>query len=184
MKSSSKKSARSGAAVQGSTSTEVRSVTLQARTAADLMTPNPITVSEAANLQEASALLTDMGISAVAVLDREGRPTGVLSRTDIVRHDRETARHLSLAPEFYDQADLTLATGEHLEHGFQVEKGTTTSVGEIMTPDVFSVTPETPAELVVEKMLGLRVHRLFVIDRYGFLVGVISALDVLRSLRA
>jgi predicted transcriptional regulator len=31
-------------------------------------------------------------------------------------------------------------------------------------------------------MLALRVHRLFVVDRAGVLVGVISALDVLRRL--
>jgi CBS domain-containing protein len=35
---------------------------------------------------------------------------------------------------------------------------------------------------VVEDMLGLKVHRLFVVDGNGILVGVISALDVLRHL--
>jgi predicted transcriptional regulator len=32
-------------------------------------------------------------------------------------------------------------------------------------------------------MLGLKVHRLFVVDAAGVLVGVISALDVLRHLQ-
>jgi predicted transcriptional regulator len=32
-------------------------------------------------------------------------------------------------------------------------------------------------------MLNWKVHRLFVVDRDGVLVGVISALDVLRRLR-
>jgi CBS domain-containing protein len=51
-----------------------------------------------------------------------------------------------------------------------------------MTPAVFSVPPETPVGKVVEEMLALKVHHLFVVDGDGVLVGVISALDVLRHL--
>jgi len=36
---------------------------------------------------------------------------------------------------------------------------------------------------VIEDMLGLRVHQLFVVDQDQVLVGVISTLDVLRHLR-
>ena len=48
---------------------------------------------------------------------------------------------------------------------------------------VFSVTPQTPAARVVADMLALKVHRLFVVDEAGVLVGVISAVDVLQNLR-
>ena len=51
-----------------------------------------------------------------------------------------------------------------------------------MTPVVFSVRPETPARQVIEEMLHLRVHRLFVIDADGVLVGVIATSDILRHL--
>jgi len=47
---------------------------------------------------------------------------------------------------------------------------------------VFSVSPDTPAAKVIEDMVGLKVHRLFVVDDGGILVGVISALDVMRHL--
>jgi CBS domain-containing protein len=52
-----------------------------------------------------------------------------------------------------------------------------------MTPAIFSVAPDTAASRVVEEMLALKVHRLFVVDSDGTLVGVITALDVLRHLR-
>jgi CBS domain-containing protein len=51
-----------------------------------------------------------------------------------------------------------------------------------MTPVVFSTALDAPAARVVGGMLGLRVHRLFVLDPGGVLVGVISAMDVLRRL--
>jgi CBS domain-containing protein len=57
-----------------------------------------------------------------------------------------------------------------------------TEVRDLMTPVVFSVHLEAPASKVVEEMLTLKVHRLFVVDEIGVLVGVITALDVLRHM--
>ncbi len=129
------------------------------------------------------ALLTDKGFSAAPVIDGAGRPIGVLSRADIIVHDREKIEYLAPVPEYYEKSELTTNTGESLQPGFQIEKTDITRVRDIMTPVVFSVTPETPAGRVVEDMVALKVHRLFVVDRNGILVGVISALDVLRHLR-
>jgi len=58
-----------------------------------------------------------------------------------------------------------------------------TTVAEIMTPVVFSVSPATPAAQVVDELIALGVHRLFVTDTAGALVGVISTMDILRRLR-
>src|SRR5262249_41172982 len=105
-------------------------------------------------------------------------------RADILVHDREKVSYVPPVPEYYDRSDLTLDTGEKLPDGFQVAAPDTTRVRDIMTPVVFSVVPEAPASRVVEDLVSLRVHRLFVVDRDGVLVGVISVLDVLRHLRA
>ncbi len=156
---------------------------LAVETAADLMTPNPVSIHKKATLREAAAMLTDREISAAPVIDDAGRPVGVLSRADIVRHDRETATYLKPASEFYQEAELTLPSGEAFRDGFQVQAIDRTEVGEIMTPTVISVPPREPAEDVVAQMLAFKVHRLFVVDDAGVLVGVISAFDILRQLR-
>ena len=57
-------------------------------------------------------------------------------------------------------------------------------VGDLMTPTVFTVRLDAPSAQVVEDMLALRVHRLFVVDDGGVLVGVVTATDVLRRLEA
>lgn len=41
-----------------------------------------------------------------------------------------------------------------------------------------------PAERVVEEMVAHKVHRLYVADGAGILLGVIGAMDVLRHLQA
>ena len=157
-------------------------IVLTAETAADLMTSNPISIREMATVQEAVTLLTDKGISAAPVIDRAGKPIGVLSRTDLLVHDREKAEYLARAPEYYRKEDLALESGEALEEGFQVLAADPALVKDMMTPVVFSVTPDVPAQRVVTDMHELKVHRMFVVDRSGVLVGVISALDVLRHL--
>jgi CBS domain-containing protein len=128
--------------------------------------------------------LTDRGFSAAPVIDDAGRPVGVVSRSDILIHDREKADYVEPVPEYYERSNLSARLGEPHPQGFQVERADPTLVRDIMTPIVFSVSPQSPASKAVEEMLALKVHRLFVVDDNGVLVGVISALDVLQRLRA
>jgi CBS domain-containing protein len=157
------------------------SLTLAGKTAADLMTPDPVSIEAGASVREAVAFLTDRGISAAPVIDEAGRPLGVLSRTDIVAYDRQKVEHVP-GRDYFNETDRVNDSGERLPAGFQVEDVDRTMVREIMTPVVFDVPLKAPAELVVGEMLKRKVHRLFVVDSDGVLVGVISAMDVLRSL--
>ncbi|HEY7309941.1 MAG TPA: CBS domain-containing protein [Gemmataceae bacterium] len=134
-------------------------LTLDAARAADLMTPNPMSIRAEATVPEAVAWLTDKGFSAAPVIDESGRPVGVVSRTDILVHERERLRAVLML-------DLDRTT-----------------VRDIMTPVVFSVTPQMPVELVIEQLLKLNVHQLYVVDEDHSLIGVISTHDVLRRLR-
>lgn len=164
------------------TATEDRMV-LKAHTAADLMTPSPVSIQYKATVAEATALLTDRGFSAAPVIDEAGRAVGVISRTDLLVHDRERMTHMKTVPEKDDPFVRRALWQEPIPEGFSIEEVDPTLVCDIMTPVVFSVLPETTVEQVIEDMLGLRVHQLFVVDRAQVLVGVISALDVLRHLR-
>jgi CBS domain-containing protein len=156
-------------------------LTAWAETAADLMMPNPMSIRGEATVREAVEMLTDHGFSAAPVIDEAGRPVGVVSRADILVHDRELGQKQGAAA-YYEPADLTTG-GERLGPGFHALGMDGTLVRDIMTPAVFSVAPTTPAAKVVEQMVALRVHRLYVVEEDGTLVGVISALDVLRHLR-
>jgi len=133
-----------------------RPLVLRARTAEELMSANPLSIRADATVGEAANFLVDRRISAAPVIDEAGRPVGVISQTDLMIHQRE----LMGTPPAADPS----------------------RADELMTPAIFSVGPHTPAARVVEEMLRLKVHRLFVVDRAGVLIGVISALDVLRHL--
>ena len=141
---------------------------LHARTADELMTTDPMSLRRDATVAEAATFLSTRGFSAAPVIDEAGRPVGVVSRTDLLRHHGQRAVRLLAAP-------LGRGTGGS-------EPGDHAPVRDVMTPVVFCVHTETPAATVVDKMLGLNVRRLFVVDDVGVLVGVVSASDVLRGL--
>ena len=50
-------------------------LTLNAETAVDLMTPNPVSIRDVATVREAIALLTDRGFSARRLSIRPGGPS-------------------------------------------------------------------------------------------------------------
>jgi len=157
----------------------VSRLTLAADTAAELMSPNPVSLRAAAAVQEAIPRLPDRGFGPAPVIDEAGQPLGVVSRSDILVHEREHGRHARLD----DAADRDTPPRRRRHEGYEVEVVDRTQVRDIMTPVVFTVTLTTPAAEVVGQMLRLKVHHLFVVDATGCLVGVISSLDVLRRLQ-
>src|SRR5262245_26562201 len=158
-------------------------VVLWAETAADLMTPNLVSLEADDTFKEAVAFLIDKGFSAAPVIDKAGRPIGVLSQSDVVTHDRETVAYLEAHPEDLERIDRSVRDVETVGRGFQVECIDRTTVRDVMTPAVFSVTPQTPAAQVIDEMVMRQIHRLFVVDSDGVLIGVITAGDILRHLR-
>src|ERR1022692_4289340 len=152
--------------------TECR-LTLDADTASDLMVPNPISLRAEANVAEAMLLFTEKGITAAPVIDDSGRPIGVISRSDLLIHQCEDEKQRGGA--YFHSSSF--------ENVDPVPKPSTTmTVADLMTPAVFAVTEDTPVHRVVSDMLGLRVHRLFVVDEGGALVGIITTMDVLKHL--
>ena len=152
---------------------------LGAGTAAELMTPNPVSIRQGSAVPEAAAFLAARGISAAPVIDEAGRPVGVVSRTDILQHQGQSAVYLVGSPEYYERLEQPVFS----EDGARAQASSRPTVRDVMTPGVFCVRTETPAVNVVEKMLALGVRRLFVVDGDEILIGVVSAVDVLRKLR-
>ncbi|MDB5307075.1 MAG: inosine 5-monophosphate dehydrogenase [Gemmataceae bacterium] len=126
---------------------------LLAETAGDLMTPSPVSIDATTTTVEAARVLTSRAIGAAVVIDQAGHPIGVVTKTDLLIH----------------------APGRDLEQD-------PTPVRAVMTDAVFSVRMDTPARSVIDHLLALNVHHLFVTDGSDVLVGVISPIDVLRKL--
>jgi CBS domain-containing membrane protein len=113
------------------------------------------------------ALFVDKGISAAPVVDEQGKPIGFVSKTDVVRQLRrpspgERPEGATQVQPWWDAEGLSRLT-----------------VGEIMTPAVYSLSPETTVADATAVMAFEGTHHLPVVDASGTLVGMVSALDVL-----
>jgi CBS domain-containing protein len=145
---------------------------LQAR---DIMTKEVITTTPETSVTEVAALLEKHRISGVPVVDDAGRVVGVITQSDLVAR----ARDLELPPAIalFDLR-LFLETPSHFKK--RLEKMLGVTVGEVMTPNPISVSPEMPVEEIAALMDRKKVHTLPVLAG-GKLVGVIGKIDLIRA---
>jgi CBS domain-containing protein len=155
---------------------------LNGKTAQDLMTPSDLTIAGTATLEEAVSLLMDHNMNAVPVRNEKGEPVGVLSRSDVVAHDRDAYEFLHHRPQQTEEGGAPPLRMSPESDGNAVAKEKTDPlVQDIMTKVIYWVAPGTPAKTVIDAMLALGVHQLFVTE-CGALLGVISSINVLRHL--
>lgn len=164
------------------TTSEPRLV-LDASTAADLMNPKPISVEADESIRHATAFLVDNGYTAAPVIDEAGKLMGVLSQTDLLIHQREAVAGAYPSGDFLEESGLPDRLAAQITTTIEALDVDQTRVRDVMTPVVFSVSPTTPASKVVDQLLKQGVHRLYVVDDSGVLVGIVSTIDILRRLK-
>jgi CBS domain-containing protein len=119
----------------------------------DVMTANPATVDIGTSLMNIEALLHELDVRHVPVLDGSGALRGIISDRDLApfRQGREGSSDVRAA--------------------------------EIMTQQVLSVGPDTELSDVVDTLLERKVGALLVVDAARTLVGIVSYIDILRAVR-
>ena len=145
-------------------------------TAADIMTKNVICVTKDADLRDLGKLFLAKGITGTPVIDRDGDICGVISQTDLLYYQLTRDDELVLPSDFYQSARVE---GRPISKGFQIEDVNTATVEEVMTPVVHAVLASTPVAAIAKLMTQRHIHRV-IVRREMKVVGIISALDVLR----
>ncbi len=109
---------------------------------------------------------------------KSGQILGMVSRSDVVQRlqsERELAmRKIGLPPEVHltseDAADLGDVIGERLEK-IRVEQ--------VMTREIFSVSPSDSVQSAAELLTSNHIHRLPVVE-HDHLVGMVTGHDIVR----
>lgn len=159
-----------------------RTLTLKPCTVSELMTENPLSIPATATATEAVQMLTEHRFSAAPVIDEAGHPIGVISRTDLVKRLLAPPRDGQFLEDEWLQSDNRQVDIPLDNESIPTLRLEGVTVNEIMTPTVVGLSPDASLEYAVELMLKEEVHRLFVLDADGVLVGVISTFDILRHL--
>lgn len=147
-------------------------------TVAAAMTANVMCVRQDVSIEALTALLLERGISGVPVVDANGFPIGVVSKTDLVREQHEMGESVGAALPYEEgwAMDYTL------RDGFLSEPIARRTVADIMTPLAFTLYEHSPLSQAAALMAFEGVHRVPVVSGDGRVVGVLSSLDVMRWL--
>jgi CBS domain-containing protein len=137
------------------------------------MTTEVVTIDEDATAQEAAALMLRHRISALPVLDRSGKLIGIVSEGDLMRRaelgtERERSWWLELLT-----ANRDLAADYVKAHGRKV--------GEVMTRNPITATPDTPINVIALMLEKHGIKRVPVLD-HGKLVGIVARANLLQAL--
>ena len=119
----------------------------------DLMTRDPLTVSEDAPLLDAAELMDTFEITGLPVVDQRGRAVGVLSQSDMVR----------------------AANTQGLWTGWPG-----LAVRHLMSTPAITVRQDLPLEDVSRLMERERIHRVVVVDDDMVPIGILSLTDLIR----
>lgn len=141
--------------------------------AIDVMVRDVVTVHPETSVADAIALLSKHDVSALPVVDAEGRILGIVSEADLVhRVEIGTEKHRSWWMEAVTGASA-LAGDFAKSHGQKVE--------EVMTAEVVSATEDTPLAEIATLLERHRIKRVPIV-RDGKVVGVVSRSNLIQAL--
>jgi CBS domain-containing protein len=121
----------------------------------DLMTPSVAFCHPSTPIPQVARQMRNLDVSALVVVDDEGKMLGLISRTDLV----------------------TLRAHDEYWQGLRAEH--------VMIKDVVCVTPDTPLNEALEILLARKIHRLVVVDDCNVRSkprGILSLTDIVRDM--
>lgn len=139
----------------------------------DAMTADVITVGPEVSVHKAARLMSDHGVSGLPVVEADGRLIGIVTEGDLIlRQAAPRARHWW--HRFFADPDA-------LARDYQKAAGTT--VGEVMTRAVVSVSPSLGIDTAARILHDRGLRRVPVV-RDGRLVGILARGDLVKALAA
>jgi CBS domain-containing protein len=149
-----------------------------AKTVAEVMTRDPITIQPDASLQDAIQLLAEHRISGLPVVDAEGTLCGVLSESDLMW--QATGAPL---PAYIMLLDSVIYLKNPSRYNQELHKALGQTVQEVMSDrKVITTTLTASIREAAQLMHSQKVRRLPVVDDAGALQGILTQGDIVREM--
>lgn len=148
---------------------------------AEIMSAEVVCVKGDTSVEQLMKLFLERGISGVPVLNDEGKPIGMVSKTDLVREQYERSEGSEKR-----ERPTTVSTKEgylyDLGPGYYTEEMAGASASDIMTPVVYALRLTDTLSQAAALMAAQGIHRLPVLTADEKIVGLVSSLDIMRWL--
>ena len=139
---------------------------------AEVMTRSVVSVHPETPLGEIVRMLLDREFRALPVVEADNRLVGIITNSDLVERGGVTAR-MEL---------LSALEGPALERELAASGARGRTAADVMTPEPTHVTADEQLRQAAHLMAERRIKRLPVVDEAGHLVGILSRVDVLRTM--
>lgn len=166
--------------------------------AGDIMSRHLVTVPMSAPLEALAVILHENHISGAPVVDDSGHLCGVVSQTDLVRHDMAAGSrgHIvpitapiesddpELEPDEIQDAYYRHLDGSdfaELRERFVEEDYGGATVADIYTPYTITAAVDTPLATLATLMVEKGIHRVIVTDGRK-VAGIVTSMDILRTM--
>jgi CBS domain-containing protein len=150
-----------------------------AKTVADVMSRDPITVKPQTPIKEAIKILAEQSISGLPVVDDAGKVVGVISETDLLW--QETGVEPPLYIVFLDSV---IYLENPARYDQELHKALGQTVGEVMSTHPVTVKSDQPLRKAAKLMQEKSVRRLAVTDDNDQLIGILTTGDIVRAMVA
>jgi CBS domain-containing protein len=127
----------------------------------DVMSAPARTVPEDTGYKDVAATLADLRVSAVPVIDREGRAVGVVSEADLLPKEEQASGGHRMPRQARRRADAMTAAA-------------------LMTSPALTVPASASLAEAASSMRAHEVKRLVVVDPDGAVIGVVSRMDLVK----
>ncbi|WP_406510083.1 CBS domain-containing protein [Streptomyces sp. NBC_00212] len=135
-------------------------------TVADVMTTTVVTVTPDAGFKEIVAAMERWRVTAVPVIEGEGKVVGVISQADLLFKEEFHQHQTGMIEQMRRLGDTAKAGSTHAR--------------DLMTFPAITVHADATLPQAARLMAGRRVKRLPVVDDSGVLKGVVSRADLLK----
>lgn len=141
--------------------------------ARDVMVSPVVTVGENDTIRDVAKLLIDNHISAVPIVDRAGKVTGIVTEADLLHR-------VEAGTERPDSWWLSLLSGDRALAEEYV-KSHAVKVRDVMTRDVRTADPDTPLAEIADLLEEHHIKRVPIVSKGGDLVGIVSRANIIQA---
>lgn len=147
------------------------------QTAKDVMTKHIVSLRVQDTIHYALTLMAKNDLSAIPVVDPEGKCVGMITQCDIIAEAR--AKDVKDCERIVPQAVDLLCCGS-----VALEELTNERVEDMMSEKLVKVRPDDAVTDVADHMLDHGIHHIPVVGDDNTLLGIVSTMDILAGLRS
>jgi CBS domain-containing protein len=144
--------------------------------AKDIMTTDVITVVPDTTIEELSRMLIKHKISGAPVVDDNGDLIGIVTENDLISQNKRL--HIPTIMRLFD-AYIVLESPARIEK--EIKRMAASTVGEICTKNVITITENTPVDDIATIMSEKKVHLIPVVEGKK-IKGIIGKIDLIKGM--